>query len=695
MKKNLLYGLAALVLAVFSLPLSAQSGDLISWSAAETKAAGPYTSATNPNFKLTLDNAKGKLVIDANKATFEGGHEFTFRLKTGGKSQTGNGMTLSIPAAGTLKVYARTGSNSATDRNVVLTQSGKEIANHILLDSEAVNKVYPAVSAAVVAGDVAVTYPINSINIYGFEFIAGETKADTTKTDTTTTDTTKTDTTKVDPQPYEPTPSTGGTKWDFTTISDADYAAISADATNWTKDASKNRYATKQDLTKAALTAGGKELALTKGLLFTGKAGKFRINKDEQRLEMNGKGISIDIPVKKGDKITVTAKSGNTTDAPNRYLTITNATVVSEFAKTATGYADWTANVATATADGYATITANGGGINLQSIIVGEVKTDTTKTDTTQTEPTKKEKLAAPTVIGDKTFKESVTVTITAAEGATVNYATDGKTFKAYSEPITLTETTTISAFASQEGKENSDTIAVTFTKEAASDTTVTDTTGTDPTPVQSGDVISWVGTEDITTTTFASPTNPDFTLTITDPNNRHSIDANSQYFGTATSYRSFGARLKSGGKSQDIYYMTLNIPDDGTLKVYARSANAQETTRTVVLNQNNADLYNAVVKDADAVEATIEGVAKKVFPVISVPVKKGTVKVGYPNGAINFYAFEFISSNQPVTGISTIKTNVEKFGDGAWYTIQGVKLQSVDGMKGIFIHNGKKYILK
>lgn len=48
-------------------------------------------------------------------------------------------MTLTVPSDGTLKVYVRTGSSSATDRNVVLTQNGTELVNKILLESEAVS----------------------------------------------------------------------------------------------------------------------------------------------------------------------------------------------------------------------------------------------------------------------------------------------------------------------------------------------------------------------------------------------------------------------------------------------------------------------------------------------------------------------------------------------------------------------------
>lgn len=61
------------------------------------------------------------------------------RLKTGGKSTTQkNYLTLTVPSDGTLKVYARTGKNSDTNRNIILTQDGTQLIDKILLESEAV-----------------------------------------------------------------------------------------------------------------------------------------------------------------------------------------------------------------------------------------------------------------------------------------------------------------------------------------------------------------------------------------------------------------------------------------------------------------------------------------------------------------------------------------------------------------------------
>lgn len=136
---------------------------------------------------LKVVDTDGKMAVDANSQYFgtaESYENFSYRLKSGGKSLTKNNLTLTVPSDGTLKVYVRTGSSSATDRNVVLTQNGTELVNKILLESEAVSvpmtddkgetkdtNVFPVISVPVKQGDVAITYPINSVNFYGFELV--------------------------------------------------------------------------------------------------------------------------------------------------------------------------------------------------------------------------------------------------------------------------------------------------------------------------------------------------------------------------------------------------------------------------------------------------------------------------------------------------------------------------------------------
>lgn len=64
-------------------------------------------------------------------------------------------------------------------------------------------------------------------------------------------------------------------------------------------------------------------------------------------------------------------------------------------------------------------------------------------------------------------FDESITVTLTAEDGATISYSTDGLAWTTYSTPIELTETTTIYAKAEKDGV-SSAVVSATYTKNEA-----------------------------------------------------------------------------------------------------------------------------------------------------------------------------------------------------------------------------------
>lgn len=183
--------------------------------------------------------------------------------------------------------------------------------------------------------------------------------------------------------------------------------------------------------------------------------------------------------------------------------------------------------------------------------------------------------------------------------------------------------------------------------------------------------------------------------LTVVDTGNKMSVDENSQYFGTADSYQKFDKRLKSGGKSSSKNNLTLTLPSDGTLKVYARTGSSSATDRNVILTQDGTELINKIVLESEAVTVGMvgdDGNAKdtKVFPVISVPVKKGDVAITYPVNSINFYGFEFVAAG--TTGISDIQAP-KSSKNGATFNLLGQKV--ANDAKGIVIKNGKKFINK
>ncbi len=139
-----------------------------------------FTSATNAAFTLTVtDTDASKVEVDANTASFGTAEEnatYTFRLKTGGKSSSKNGLTLAIPADGKLRIAARPGSKDATDRTIVLKQGDVELYNKVVLE-EKVDNYYSYVLVEVKQGTVTIEYPVNSLYLYafGFQAVAGPT----------------------------------------------------------------------------------------------------------------------------------------------------------------------------------------------------------------------------------------------------------------------------------------------------------------------------------------------------------------------------------------------------------------------------------------------------------------------------------------------------------------------------------------
>ena len=179
--------------------------------------------------------------------------------------------------------------------------------------------------------------------------------------------------------------------------------------------------------------------------------------------------------------------------------------------------------------------------------------------------------------------------------------------------------------------------------------------------------------------------------LTLTDPENKISVDENTAYFGTADAYVKFLTRLKTGGKSTtQKNYLTLTLPSDGTLKVYARTGKNADTNRNIVLTQDGTQLINKKLLESEAVKATIEGETeqKNVYPVVSVAVKKGDVLITYPTQGINIYGIELATA----TGVSSVSVAGAK-AKTATFNLAGQQVS--ESYKGIVVKNGKKYLNK
>lgn len=181
--------------------------------------------------------------------------------------------------------------------------------------------------------------------------------------------------------------------------------------------------------------------------------------------------------------------------------------------------------------------------------------------------------------------------------------------------------------------------------------------------------------------------TKDNLVLNVTDTDGKLAVDANTAYFGTSESYVSFDYRLKTGGKSSSKNNLTLTLPIDGTLKVYARTGSNTATDRNIVLTQNETELVNKILLESEAVKVTMGEEVKEeknVYPVISVEAKKGDIAITYPINSVNIYAFELVNA----TGVSTILTPKA---DGKTYNLSGVQVS--ENAKGLKIKNGKKYV--
>ena len=95
--------------------------------------------------------------------------------------------------------------------------------------------------------------------------------------------------------------------------------------------------------------------------------------------------------------------------------------------------------------------------------------------------PSVSDKVAMPVINGSTPFYPSTEVAISCGtDGASIQYSTDGTAWRNYSEPFTITETTTVQAKATKDGLTESEVASKTFTKGAVLDNIATLSTQTD-----------------------------------------------------------------------------------------------------------------------------------------------------------------------------------------------------------------------
>lgn len=184
-------------------------------------------------------------------------------------------------------------------------------------------------------------------------------------------------------------------------------------------------------------------------------------------------------------------------------------------------------------------------------------------------------------------------------------------------------------------------------------------------------------------------------------------VDGNSQWFGDADVHFKTTHRWKPNTKSTTSKATIANvtIPADGKFTIYARTAKDSED-RNVIIAQDGVELVNKVLHENQAIEMDLgekdgEGNPKKskIYPAITVDVKKGKAEITWPENGIFIYGYKYVSKfakEEPVnplipTGISgvvaapTIAKNVV-------YNLAGQRV-SGNAAKGIVVINGKKVI--
>ena len=203
-------------------------------------------------------------------------------------------------------------------------------------------------------------------------------------------------------------------------------------------------------------------------------------------------------------------------------------------------------------------------------------------------------------------FTDSVEVSILCAtQGAAIYYTTDGETWNEYTEPFTITETTTVKAYAAKDGFDNSDKVSATFTKveDTTDEVTVTfDSNGGSKVakqtiekgakaekpsnPKRSGYTFrGWYEDEDLKTKyDFSQPVNEDITLYA---RWRRSSGSSSSSSGTAVTYKVVIDDTKNGAAESDKEKASKNT----TVTITVKPDKDYEIRKVKVVDSNNNEI--------------------------------------------------------------------------------------------------------
>lgn len=138
------------------------------------------------------------------------------------------------------------------------------------------------------------------------------------------------------------------------------------------------------------------------------------------------------------------------------------------------------------------------------------------------------------------------------------------------------------------------------------------------------------------------------FTLVVvpgTDETKPWVVDTNNAKFDVAGTTEPFTHRLKPGGANN---YISVAVPQAGTLLICPRSGNKDATDRNMVVAQGEEVLLDVIVADEQAVD--------KVYPSYSVNIAQaGEVTITNPVNAINYYYIEFKAGDSGVKHVCNL----------------------------------------
>lgn len=180
--------------------------------------------------------------------------------------------------------------------------------------------------------------------------------------------------------------------------------------------------------------------------------------------------------------------------------------------------------------------------------------------------------------------------------------------------------------------------------------------------------------------------------IDFTSNSNNAQVDKSNGFFGTSESYETLQYRYRAGGKSSNGINSTnkgvITLPCDGTLYIYA--FNNQSDDRDLQIIQNDVTVFSHTYSASEAVNAD-NNASRKVYPVYSAELKKGTAYFLWPTNQLMLFGFKF----EPKKSISTVVEEIEitDIKDMPAYDLMGRRVS--DNYKGIVIQGGKKFIRK